>query len=195
MRVIFTPLAERQIDSLHACIAAHSSERLADHYVGRIVGFCRGLTTFPCAESSATTCWPGCARSKPPAAGALFAICTSADTTPRGICGMYMAGFSAGMNIEQILPHKACLPKGITGIQVKTVFEGFMRDYPKLQEASGVDSSIIVGLALFRAYPCSTKRQQQPELNSGDPPPVSFVRSNVREQRHLDRAAIVSAIV
>lgn len=47
MQVIFTPVAERQIDNLHAYITAHSSESRADRYVGRIVGFCQGLATFP----------------------------------------------------------------------------------------------------------------------------------------------------
>ena len=47
MQVIFTPLAERQIDALHFYIASHKSESLADSYVGRIVAFCEGLTTFP----------------------------------------------------------------------------------------------------------------------------------------------------
>lgn len=47
MRVLFTPLAERQIDRLHAYVTVHSGERRADAYVGRIVAFCNGLTTFP----------------------------------------------------------------------------------------------------------------------------------------------------
>ena len=47
MRVIFTPLAERHINSLHDYIAEHASEERADGYVGRIVDFCKGLSTFP----------------------------------------------------------------------------------------------------------------------------------------------------
>jgi toxin ParE1/3/4 len=47
VQVIFTPLAERQIDDLHAYITAQSSESRADRYVGRIVAFCQGLATFP----------------------------------------------------------------------------------------------------------------------------------------------------
>ena len=47
MRVIFTPLAERHIDSLHEYIAVHASEERADGYVGRIIDFCNGLSTFP----------------------------------------------------------------------------------------------------------------------------------------------------
>ena len=45
--VIFTPLAERHLDTLHRYIASRSSEDRADEYVGRIVGFCKSLTTFP----------------------------------------------------------------------------------------------------------------------------------------------------
>ena len=47
MRVIFTPLAERQINGLHAYITTQSSEARVDGYVGRIVDFCSGFTTFP----------------------------------------------------------------------------------------------------------------------------------------------------
>ena len=46
MKVIFTPLAERHIDSLREYIAVHASEERADSYVGRIVDFCNGLSTF-----------------------------------------------------------------------------------------------------------------------------------------------------
>ena len=47
MQVIFTPLAERQIDNLHAYITTHANETRADRYIGRIVAFCQGLATFP----------------------------------------------------------------------------------------------------------------------------------------------------
>lgn len=47
MRVIFTPLAERHINGLHDYITTHASEARADGYVGRIVDFCSGFTTFP----------------------------------------------------------------------------------------------------------------------------------------------------
>jgi len=47
VEVIFTPLAERHLDSLHEYITKHASESRADEYVGRIVAFCKGLTTFP----------------------------------------------------------------------------------------------------------------------------------------------------
>jgi toxin ParE1/3/4 len=46
-RVLFTPLAERHLDRLHAYIAEQTSERIADGYIGRIVAFCESLTTFP----------------------------------------------------------------------------------------------------------------------------------------------------
>jgi hypothetical protein len=42
VKVIFTPLCERHIDSLHEYIAMHASEERADGYVGRIVDFCNG---------------------------------------------------------------------------------------------------------------------------------------------------------
>lgn len=47
MNVVFTPLAERQMDQLHAYISEHAGERIADGYIERIVAFCRGLSTFP----------------------------------------------------------------------------------------------------------------------------------------------------
>ena len=47
MRVIFTPLAERQIDTLHSYITAHAGEERADGYIGRIIAFCNGFITFP----------------------------------------------------------------------------------------------------------------------------------------------------
>jgi toxin ParE1/3/4 len=47
VRVIFTLLAERQIDGLHEYITRHGSESRADRYVERIVAFCNGLATFP----------------------------------------------------------------------------------------------------------------------------------------------------
>jgi len=47
VRVIFTPLAERQIDKLHEYITTHASEERADGYVSRIVDFCNGFTRFP----------------------------------------------------------------------------------------------------------------------------------------------------
>jgi toxin ParE1/3/4 len=47
VQVIFTPLAERHVDSLYQYITRHASEDRADSYVGRIVDFCKGLTAFP----------------------------------------------------------------------------------------------------------------------------------------------------
>jgi toxin ParE1/3/4 len=46
-RVLFTPLAERQIDALHRYIADHSDEDRADSYVSRIIEFCNRLARFP----------------------------------------------------------------------------------------------------------------------------------------------------
>ena len=59
MRVIFTPLAERQIDDLHEYIAIHASESRADSYVGRIVAFCSGLGTFPLRGQQRDDLLPG----------------------------------------------------------------------------------------------------------------------------------------
>jgi toxin ParE1/3/4 len=59
VRVIFTPLAVRQIESLHEYIAAHSSEKRADGYVKRIVAFCKGLTTFPLRGAQRNDLVPG----------------------------------------------------------------------------------------------------------------------------------------
>ena len=47
MRVIFTPLAERQLDKLHEYITEHANEQRADGYVSRIVDFCNGFMAFP----------------------------------------------------------------------------------------------------------------------------------------------------
>jgi hypothetical protein len=48
-----------------------------------------------------------------------------------------------------------CMPEGITTTRFKEVFEGFMRDYPGLQSEPGLDHpELIIGMALFRAYPC-----------------------------------------
>ncbi|MBM3550977.1 MAG: type II toxin-antitoxin system RelE/ParE family toxin [Alphaproteobacteria bacterium] len=47
MRVIFTPLAERQIDALHARISENAGEKTADAYIERIVSYCICLATFP----------------------------------------------------------------------------------------------------------------------------------------------------
>ena len=59
MRVIFTPLAERHIDSLHDYITTHASEERADGYVGRIVDFCNGLSTFPLRGTQRDDLLPG----------------------------------------------------------------------------------------------------------------------------------------
>ena len=96
-------------------------------------------------------------------AGELFADCTSTIKLESFICGVYMGGFLAGVNMEQISTgdghQKTCLPYGITGERVKTIFEGFMRSYPKIQEIEREqnmerDLNVIIALALFSAYPC-----------------------------------------
>jgi hypothetical protein len=69
-----------------------------------------------------------------------------------------MTGFLDGMRVEQLTPGKACMPKGMTGNRVKTVFEDFMRDYPKRQTET-IGPPFIISSALFRAFRCpsSTK--------------------------------------
>lgn len=59
MQVIFTPLAERDIDKLHEYIATHSSEERADGYISRIVNFCNGLATFPLRGTQRDDILPG----------------------------------------------------------------------------------------------------------------------------------------
>ncbi len=97
------------------------------------------------------------AEAKTMTAGELFEACTSTIKTASGVCTVYMAGFMAGMNVEQLTrgdgPQKVCMPEGITGERVKAVFEGFMRDYPKMQKGEA-EPSLTIGFALFRAYPC-----------------------------------------
>lgn len=45
--VIFTPLAQRQLNSLHAWISEAAGEKTADAYAERLVNYCLGLATFP----------------------------------------------------------------------------------------------------------------------------------------------------
>lgn len=96
-------------------------------------------------------------------AGGMFASCTSTVKIESDVCAVYMAGFLAGVNMEQISRgdghQKTCLPLGITGARVKTIFEGFMRDYPKVQELEKEENTkhlleLTIAMALFRAYPC-----------------------------------------
>jgi len=47
VRVVFTPFAERQIDELHGYITKRASEERADAYIGRIIDYCIGFSTFP----------------------------------------------------------------------------------------------------------------------------------------------------
>ncbi len=47
MQVAFTPLAERQIDRLHAYITEQTNADRADGYIRRIVTFCQGLAVLP----------------------------------------------------------------------------------------------------------------------------------------------------
>jgi toxin ParE1/3/4 len=47
LKVVFTPLAERQLDSLYEYIATHADPARADSYVARVVAYCETLKTFP----------------------------------------------------------------------------------------------------------------------------------------------------
>ena len=47
MRVVFTSRAERHLDHIYHVIATASYESRADAFVGRIVTYCEGFTTFP----------------------------------------------------------------------------------------------------------------------------------------------------
>jgi toxin ParE1/3/4 len=47
VEVVFTPRAERHIDTLHHYITAQANSERADAFVERIVSFCIGLSTFP----------------------------------------------------------------------------------------------------------------------------------------------------
>jgi toxin ParE1/3/4 len=57
--VTFTPLAERNINDLYEYIAAHSNADRADGYIGRIIGFCNGLSMFPMRGKSRDDLLPG----------------------------------------------------------------------------------------------------------------------------------------
>lgn len=47
MRVVFTPRAEEHLDRIYETILAASYESRADAFVGRIVDYCQGFSTFP----------------------------------------------------------------------------------------------------------------------------------------------------
>jgi toxin ParE1/3/4 len=47
VRVVFTPAAERQLQTLYDYVVLHSSESVADAYIGRIEQYCSRLADFP----------------------------------------------------------------------------------------------------------------------------------------------------
>jgi toxin ParE1/3/4 len=57
--VIFTPLAVRQIDTLHQYISDHSNETRADGYITRIIAYCNGFAVFPQRGSARDDVVPG----------------------------------------------------------------------------------------------------------------------------------------
>lgn len=59
MNVVFTPLAERQIEDLHDYIETRASTAIADGFVGRIVDFCKRLAHFPRRGVSRNDILPG----------------------------------------------------------------------------------------------------------------------------------------
>ena len=59
MQVVFTPLAERQLDSLYEYIATHADPARADSYVDRIVAYCETLQTFPLRGHKREDVMPG----------------------------------------------------------------------------------------------------------------------------------------
>jgi hypothetical protein len=69
-----------------------------------------------------------------------------------------MTGFMDGLVYQQITgpggPHKICLPERFSGMRVKETFEGFMRDFPWMQNDPKIDKpAVVVGMALGRAFP------------------------------------------
>jgi len=59
VKIIFTPLAKRHLDSLHQYITSHASEERTDKYADRIVAFCKSLTTFPMCGAPRDDLLPG----------------------------------------------------------------------------------------------------------------------------------------
>lgn len=58
-RVVFTPLAQRQLASLHDYIILEASETRADGYVSRIVASCKKLDQFPIRGTPRDDLLPG----------------------------------------------------------------------------------------------------------------------------------------
>ncbi len=59
LKIIFTPLAERHVDALHAFISARAGEKRADGYLGRIIDFCNGFATLPLRGTQRDDILPG----------------------------------------------------------------------------------------------------------------------------------------
>ena len=59
MKVVFTPLAERQIEDLHNYIETRASTAIADGFAQRIVDFCKRLAHFPKRGTSRDDILPG----------------------------------------------------------------------------------------------------------------------------------------
>jgi len=59
VRVIFTPQAERHIESLYDYIAERAGEARAEAYITRIMAFCLSPTTFPLRGNQRDDLLPG----------------------------------------------------------------------------------------------------------------------------------------
>ncbi len=59
MEVVFTRLAERQIDELHAYLELKASQTIADTFVSRVVNYCLALELFPQRGTNRNDILPG----------------------------------------------------------------------------------------------------------------------------------------
>jgi len=89
--VIFTPRAERHLDSLYSYIADQSGEALAEHFVGRIVGHCLNLSAFPERGTKRDDIRPNL-RTTSFARRVMIAYAIDGDTGTVAILGVYYGG-------------------------------------------------------------------------------------------------------
>jgi len=96
--VVFTPRAERQLDSLYAYIADHSGDARANDFVDGIVSDCTSLSTFPERGTKRDDVRPNL-RTKGYARRVTIAFSIDARTHVVAIHGV----FYGGRNFEQLL--------------------------------------------------------------------------------------------
>ncbi len=89
--VIFTPRAERHLDSLYSYIADQSGEARAKHFVGRIIDHCRNLSTFPERGTKRDDIRPGL-RTTSFARRVMIAYAVDGDADTVAILGVYYGG-------------------------------------------------------------------------------------------------------